>query len=555
MRNVYTCSVPFCGRKMSDRSLIFHTFPSRPELREQWIQKCGISKTLSSKSFICSSHFSKEDYIPTNGSRKLLKRIAVPSVIPEIYNPELPQQTARSKFIPSILKRRRKQSEPAVLVTKEREKSMDGCDQAQQNLSDQGKHGVSEDDEPMEHFQDLQESDYSSHGENVQPSVEEPASVTEDLPEDLDQNYEHDHFHDPHLGDDVNDGGDEDDPTFGYDEAIGELEDAVADIEIEVGDEISVDDVDIVRERGRELQQNVNRERLTLLDLIRNDEDLTAFTGIKTKMLDNLCKIVSKCEGDLYGKKFALSARARIVMCLCKLRLNLSFRCLAVLFGLNRKSSSSNVSYMIQLLSAIMDQFIFFPTREQCNRSLPKCFSKFSKTRIVLDCTEIPVEKPHCLQCRLKWYSHYKGCETIKLLVGMDPCGVISYISDSYGGRISDKEIFKQSGLLDRLDPGRDAIMVDKGFDIEIECLEAHIGLIIPPKLGSRSQLSPEDSLLTNEIATARVHVERVIQRMKLWKIMKDKVTLTTLPYFDDIVKIIAALVNLKSPLLANDKF
>ncbi|KAJ8672084.1 hypothetical protein QAD02_003343 [Eretmocerus hayati] len=505
---------------MSDRSLIFHTFPSRPELREQWIQKCGISKTLSSKSFICSSHFSKEDYIPTNGSRKLLKRIAVPSVIPEIYNPELPQQTARSKFIPSILKRRRKQSEPAVLVTKEREKSMDG------------------------------------HGENVQPSVEEPASLTEDLPEDLDQDYEHDHSHDPHLGDDVNDGGDEDDPTFGYDEAIGELEDAVADIEIEVGDEISVDDVEIVRERGRELQQNVNRERLTLLDLMCNDEDLTAFTGIKTKMLDNLCKIVSKCEGDLYGKKFALSARARIVMCLCKLRLNLSFRCLAVLFGLNRKSSSSNFSYMIQLLSAIMDQFIFLPTREQCNRSLPKCFSKFPKTRIDLDCTEIPVEKPHCLQCRLKWYSHYKGCETIKLLVGMDPCGVISYMSDSYGGRISDKEIFKQSDLLDRLDPGRDAIMVDKGFDIEIECLEAHhIGLIIPPKLGSRSQLSPEDSLLTNEIATARVHVERVIQRMKLWKIMKDKVTLTTLPYFDDIVKIIAALVNLKSLLLANDKF
>ncbi|KAJ8668782.1 hypothetical protein QAD02_000041 [Eretmocerus hayati] len=137
----------------------------------------------------------------------------------------------------------------------------------------------------------------------------------------------------------------------------------------------------------------------------------------------------------------------------------------------------------------------------------------------------------------------------------MDPCGVISYISDSDGGRISDKEIFKQSGILDKLDPGRDAIMVDKGFDIEIECLEAHIKLHIPSKLGANSQLSPEESLLTNEIATARVHVERVIQRMKLWKIMKDKVTLTTLPYYDDIVKILAALVNLKPPLLSADKF
>ncbi|KAJ8677501.1 hypothetical protein QAD02_013288 [Eretmocerus hayati] len=559
MYSIYKCSVPYCGHNMSNKQLAFHAFPSRDEQRRQWIQSCGITKTLSSKSYVCSSHFLEEDYFPAlviaaKGSKKLLKRTAIPSVIPVEHDEEQisndgcdnepipPEQehTVRRKFVPSILRRNIKQHSSGLLLTNQGKTVMDGSNQEKENRgiveNDSESVTVVENDSesttasPLGHMPDMIASDGVSLAESeIVGSVDaNTPQIQEIIP----------------------------DPTFGFDEAIEELEGALAEIEVEGSDEVSDEDMDIVRERGREFQQQQGRERLTLLDLIRNDEDLTAFTGIKTHLLDNLCKIVSKCEEkDLYYKKFALSARARIVMCLCKLRLNLSFRCLAVLFGINRKSSSHNVSYMIQLLAAILDQFIYWPSREQCTRSLPKCFSKFPKTRIVLDCTEIPVEKPHCLKCRLRWYSHYKGCETVKLLVGMDPCGVISYMSDSYGGRISDKEIFNQSGLLDRLDPGRDAIMVDKGFDIEIECLEAHIQLYIPPKLGAKPQLSPEESLLTNQIAAARVHVERVIQRMKLWKIMKDKITLTTLPYFDDIVKIVAALVNLKAPLLSDNKF
>ncbi|KAJ8685414.1 hypothetical protein QAD02_021207 [Eretmocerus hayati] len=516
MYSIYKCSVPYCGHNMSNKQLAFHAFSSRDEQRRQWIQSCGITKTLSSKSYVCSSHFLEEDYFPAKGSKKLLKRTAIPSVIPvehdeeQIFNdgcdnePIPPEQehTVRRKFVPSILRRNIKQHSSGLLLTNQGKTVMDGSNQEKENR------GVVENDSesttasPLGHMPDMIASDGVSLAESeIVGSVDANSPQIQELIPD---------------------------PTFGFDEAIEELEGALAEIEVEGSDEVSDEDMDIVRERGREFQQQQGRERLTLLDLIRNDEDLTAFTGIKTHLLDNLCKIVSKCEEkDLYYKKFALSARARIVMCLCKLRVNLSFRCLAVLFGINRKSSSHNVSYMIQLLAAILDQFIYWPS----------------------------LEKPHCLKCRFRWYSHYKGCETVKLLVGMDPCGVISYMSDSYGGRISDKEIFNQSGLLDRLDPGRDAIMVDKGFDIEIECLEAHIQLYIPPKLGAKPQLSPEESLLTNQIAAARVHVERVIQRMKLWKIMKDKITLTTLPYFDDIVKIVAALVNLKAPLLSDNKF
>lgn len=143
----------------------------------------------------------------------------------------------------------------------------------------------------------------------------------------------------------------------------------------------------------------------------------------------------------------------------------------------------------------------------------------------------------------------------MKLLIGIAPCGLISYVSEAYGGRALDKSIFNQSSLLDKLDPTRDAVMVDIGFDIELECLEVHIKLIIPPKLGKNKQMSFEDTRFTNEIAAARVHVERSMQRLKLYQVLNNQVPLHLVPCIDNICNIIAGIVNLKSPLFADDKF
>ena len=65
---------------------------------------------------------------------------------------------------------------------------------------------------------------------------------------------------------------------------------------------------------------------------------------------------------------------------------------------------------------------------------MPKCFDNYKNTRVVLDCTEISVERPKCLRCRLRLYSHYKGCETVKLLIGVAPCVLIIFLSEAFGG-------------------------------------------------------------------------------------------------------------------------
>ena len=57
------------------------------------------------------------------------------------------------------------------------------------------------------------------------------------------------------------------------------------------------------------------------------------------------------------------------------------------------------------------------------------------------------------------------------------------------------------------------------------------------------------------EIACARVHVERVMQRLKVFKVLQSKIAWSMTQFLDEIFIVIAGLVNLSAPIFADDKF
>lgn len=97
------------------------------------------------------------------------------------------------------------------------------------------------------------------------------------------------------------------------------------------------------------------------------------------------------------------------------------------------------------------------------------------------------------------------------------------FVSQLYEGSISDKQIVQRSGFLDILDKKvmvgeikkGEAIMADKGFDIQNDLKKLGLQLNIPPFLKDKVGFEEGDVIKTQTIARHRIHVERAICKVR----------------------------------------
>lgn len=82
----------------------------------------------------------------------------------------------------------------------------------------------------------------------------------------------------------------------------------------------------------------------------------------------------------------------------------------------------------------------------------------------------------------------YKNYCICKVLVGIILFGVIFFIFDVYESLMFDKDIFKESGILNKLNEG-DFVMVDWGFNIWDLLLKKGVDIVIFLYLGDRVNL------------------------------------------------------------------
>ncbi|KAL7286717.1 hypothetical protein TKK_0019021 [Trichogramma kaykai] len=301
----------------------------------------------------------------------------------------------------------------------------------------------------------------------------------------------------------------------------------------------------------------VDYQKSIISSLCDSDENLKTLTGIKSnKLLNMLIDCISDLRKNMKKKTIQiLSIRECILLTFVKLYQNVTYRVLSVYFGLTSAMAKKCFVRTLKELALVLKSVLRWPSKQEILSNMPKYFNDYKETRIVLDCLEIPVKRSKCLKCRLLTYSNYKSRNTIKFMIGTTPSGLISYVSKAYGGRVSDKAIFKRSRLLNRMKRGIDAIMVDKGFLIHKECADLGIKLIRPPFLKKKSQLSHTEVTKRSDISAARVHVERRIQRIRKFAIMQGPLSTEIVPYINIIMTVICGLTNLYSPILAADKF
>ncbi len=138
-------------------------------------------------------------------------------------------------------------------------------------------------------------------------------------------------------------------------------------------------------------------------------------------------------------------------------------------------------------------------------------------------------------------------------MLGITTRGLITFVSQPYGGNTSDRHIAEKE-ILDKIEPG-DAVMVDRGFNIGDLLLQRGAKLHIPPftrkrQDGNGRALNQSEILKTREIASLRIHVERAIQRIKTFKILTKKLTFHLWDLLYQILVIIAVFCNFQPPLL-----
>ncbi|EFN74673.1 hypothetical protein EAG_00148, partial [Camponotus floridanus] len=90
-----------------------------------------------------------------------------------------------------------------------------------------------------------------------------------------------------------------------------------------------------------------------------------------------------------------MNTRDRVIMTYMKLKQNVSYSLLAIIFNCYSAKHCQRVFYnTVKILNQCLKPAIPWPSREKILKNLPQCFEGFEDVRVILDCTEIFIQKP-----------------------------------------------------------------------------------------------------------------------------------------------------------------
>ena len=319
----------------------------------------------------------------------------------------------------------------------------------------------------------------------------------------------------------------EDEPTS--EDRISELEELVENLQQKDQEQ---------QEKISDLKGKVEQCSFSIYHIKNNDSDIEFYTGFSNystfkAFYDYLCPACERLQyigswnttkptenREKCGPRRTLSPEEELFLCLVRFRLGLLERDLANRFNISESHVSRIWVTWLDFLYRRLRSIPIWPSQSYVRETSPPSFKEsYPNTRVIIDCTELFIETPSQPRSQSATCSTYKNHNTGKGLIGVAPRGYLTFVSELYAGNTSDKQLTNDCGILKLLEPG-DEVMADRGFEIEND-LPPGVSLNIPPFLGEQAQFSKEDEIKTRRIAKHRIHVERAIQRIKSFRILK----------------------------------
>ena len=157
----------------------------------------------------------------------------------------------------------------------------------------------------------------------------------------------------------------------------------------------------------------------------------------------------SKYTSQKKRRELKVPLKEQFLLVLMRLRLGLMNEDLADRFLISPSVCSNIFTTWIKMLGPLLgNALVVWLTRDIVQNKLPNVFRRVSpRTKCIIDCTEIFIERSKSLDVQATTWSDYKKHNTIKFLLAISPHGYIMYLADSYGGRTSDQYICSNSGF------------------------------------------------------------------------------------------------------------
>ncbi|XP_076842458.1 uncharacterized protein LOC143487035 [Brachyhypopomus gauderio] len=227
-------------------------------------------------------------------------------------------------------------------------------------------------------------------------------------------------------------------------------------------------------------------------------------------------------------------------MFMMHLVLGLKERDLAHRFHVHQSTVSRIITSLANFLYFLLGSVCIWMPKDKVQAYLPEEFGNFQDTQVILYCTELHCQTPSSLLLQSEVFSNYKSHCTFKALIGMAPHGAITFVSGLYAGSVSDREMFRQSGIIPLLTPDM-AIMVDKGFLVDdlVPC-KIHR----PVFLKRCTRMPAYDVKHTQSVARLRVHVERCIRQVKEHKLFDTVIPMSISGSINKLFTVSCLLVN-----------